>query len=500
MKKRIKDKFQWHIVVIILFILVLSIASWVQFAGEVKSSVDDRLSGGAKTETLSAPVSNTAKNSAEKTSAAKYSAAKNDIVQKRTAKETSPVQSFASAAVPDFTVNAAASVSPADTSASPSAASVSPADAHSSVAAADASPNVAAADASPAAVAADSEASGNSPFSVLRKAGRKIGNVCRLVDKAVDKVDAWFSVYSKKELSKIDTRITYYATREVQSVQVLSGKGKWLFYKTKTDGDPIADYEGTNLYTEKELETAAKDALAVQEELAERGTKLALLVVPNKENIYSEYMPDTYVKADQTRSDILVESLSEKGVNIVSPKQELLDEHSSTQIYYYYDTHWNQLGSYIGVRKVLSSLGITIPEFSERTYSSKNLYGNFHYCGQDDLAKMAGLRSVFTDEIEYEVDGTVLMEWPDFEYQQSHQQVSHFTNEDAPHKESIFLIGDSFRPAMVPALREQFADVYVILQNYYTPQVLEDIDPDYLIVEYAERFSHRIKRISSLLK
>lgn len=423
---------KWHIVVIVILILALSVASWVQFVQEMGKSLAGHTSADNKANVLTGSVN-------------------------KTAETIIPVTTVASSHTPVF--------------------------------------------AAPAQSAAESNTTADEEEpSVVQKCIKKASRLCAHVDHAVDKIDKWFSVYKRKDLSKMDTRVSYYLTKEVYAVQVLSGKGKWLFYKTKTDGDPIADYEGTNLYTEETMEKKAQSVLAFQKKLADRGTKLAMLVVPNKEQIYSEYMPDTYVHAEKSRSDLLIEYLSQKGVNIVSPKKDLLDIHMSQQIYYYYDTHWNQLGAYIGVRNALASWGISMPDLSERTYSSRNLYGNFHYCGQDDLARMVGLRDVLTDEIEYEVDGTVLMDWPTFEAQQSHKKVSHLVNENAPVKKSVFLIGDSFRPAMVPALREQFSDVYVILQDFYTPDMFDEINPDYLLLEYSERYIHRIDKVSSLIK
>ena len=432
MKKPGTAKMKWHIIVITILILALSVASWVQFVQEMGKSLDQHTSADNKAKVLTGSMT-------------------------KTAETITPVTTVASSHTPVF--------------------------------------------AAPAQSTAESNTTANEEEpSVFQKCIGKASRLCSHVDQIVEKVDKWFSVYKRKDLSKTDTRISYYLTKEVYAVQVLSGKGKWLFYKTKTDGDPIADYEGTNLYTEETMEKKARAVLAFQKKLADRGTKLAMLVVPNKEQIYSEYMPDTYVHAEKSRSDLLIEYLSEKGVNIVSPKKDLLDTHMAQQIYYYYDTHWNQLGAYIGVRNALASWGISMPDLSERTYSSRNLYGNFHYCGQDDLARMVGLRDVLTDEIEYEVDGTVLMDWPTFEAQQSHKKVSHLVNENAPVKKSVFLIGDSFRPAMVPALREQFSDVYVILQDFYTPDVFNEINPDYLLLEYSERYIHRIDKVSTLIE
>ena len=64
-------------------------------------------------------------------------------------------------------------------------------------------------------------------------------------------------------------------------------------------------------------------------------------------------MPDVYSHVDKTRTDLMAEFLSNQGINIVSPKNYLIDIHERLQLYYYYDTHWNQLGAYIGVRNTL---------------------------------------------------------------------------------------------------------------------------------------------------
>ena len=63
-----------------------------------------------------------------------------------------------------------------------------------------------------------------------QKLQEKTEALCGLIDKSVNKIDSLWSVYNKKRLSNIDIRITYLGTGEISSVQVLSGKGKWLFY------------------------------------------------------------------------------------------------------------------------------------------------------------------------------------------------------------------------------------------------------------------------------
>lgn len=321
------------------------------------------------------------------------------------------------------------------------------------------------------------------------------------IDCSLDNMEArWYeNMFEKSLLSKIDSVATYFMTGEIASSQVLKGSGPWLFYKSTSDGDPIGDYEGTSQYEESWMNETMEKVTNVQQALNERGINFTIMVAPNKENIYSEHMPDTYTQGESSRTDNLINCLKNGGISVVSPKEELLALHESQQLYYSYDTHWNQLGAYIGVKKALESWTIQLPELADREITETKLKGNYHYCGEDDLAKMAGLRFYFNDEIEYEVNGTQAMDWGQFQTQQEAQQVSHFTNPDAIIRGSVLLVGDSFRSSMIPSLREVFADVYVVHRSYYNASLLDEIQPNYLLAEYVERYSGDLNSIDSFI-
>ena len=316
-----------------------------------------------------------------------------------------------------------------------------------------------------------------------------------LIQPAIRMVDSEWTVWQEPELSKIDQTLTYFGTGELSSTQVIAGKEKWLFYRGVGDGDPIGDFEGTHTYSGQEMEEMAEAVRYVQENAESRGIRYALMVAPSKENVYPEYMPDNYTHAEKSGTDRLMEYLREKGINAVSPKAELLALHESFQLYYYYDTHWNQLGGYVGVREVLRSWGLDMPELKARKIVSKPLKDNYHFCAKDDLAFLADLRSVLSDEPEYEIEGTASMDWATFEAEQNNYETSHFTNESAVNQATVLVVGDSFRAAMVPALREQFRDVYVVARDAYAPWLLDDCQPDYLLAEYVERYSSEIVNI-----
>lgn len=322
------------------------------------------------------------------------------------------------------------------------------------------------------------------------------------LDNYVDNMDFLWrgAMFKQSFFSRIDSICTYCTTKEISSSQVIVGKENWLFLKSSTDGDSISDFEGTNRYTSEEIYSIFNSALRTQEKFKEKGIQFAIMAAPNKENIYSEFMPEIYTHAEISSTDILIDFLGNNGVNIISPKKELLDGHTDFQLYYPYDTHWNQLGAYVGVRSVLDSWNIDTPALDDRDILSGKMEENYHYCAKNDLAQMIGLRNIlYNDGIEYWIEGTGFIDWNQFEKEQENGEISYFSNQEAQVQASVLLVGDSFRTAMIPALQETFSDVYVIHRSYYTTEFLDEIQPKYLIVEYVERHSKQMRNIDTFV-
>lgn len=316
-----------------------------------------------------------------------------------------------------------------------------------------------------------------------------------IFDAYIDTVDlAWYDqIYEKKNLNAMHSMYVYYTLKEIPSGQVVAGKDDWLFYVEKSDGDSIADYEGTKRYTEEEMEEFLFTTLVNQKQMEEKGIQTAILVAPNKENVYPQYMADFYVHNPVSNTDLLVEYLQGNGVKILSSKEDMLRLSLEYELYYPYDSHWNQLGSYVAVDSILQSFGLDIENLENREIVSYPLKDNYHEGAWSDLAHLAGLNYVFDDEVEYEVEGTHQIDWNLYAVTQYNKEVWHYSNQEAKLFESVFLIGDSFRTAMIPALCEVYQEVYVIHRTDYTPQMLETIQPGYVIVEYVERYANQMR-------
>ena len=265
----------------------------------------------------------------------------------------------------------------------------------------------------------------------------------------------------------------------INSNQVMLGKDEWLFYSSTSDGNTLDDYMGNNSFSEQEMEAAKNNMLSIQESLRQKNIEFCLLVPPNKEAVYSQYMPIPSLKAPHSRTDKLLEHLSANGVNSVNPKDELLNFNPNYRTYYKHDTHWNELGAYIGTRSVMESFGLDLPELSD----DRIIQGKY---APSDLAKMAGLKYIFEPDYGYsvvdaETDNTSVGE-----------EIVHFHNENAMFDKTVFLVGDSFRVAMAPTLRTAFQDVYVVHRSAYSADDMIAAHPDYVILEFVERYSSQI--------
>lgn len=310
------------------------------------------------------------------------------------------------------------------------------------------------------------------------------------IDRLLDTMDTtWYQhMYKKSLFSKMDSLFTYCTTSEIASQQVLKGSNGWLFYKSTTDGNTIGDYEGTNFYSQEEIDAMLNIALSVQEEVEKRGIQFALLLAPNKENVYAQYMPDSYTYSPVSRTSELHQILAKNGVNSHFPKQALQDNAKNHQLYYYGDTHWNQLGAYVGIQEVLRSWCIEIPDLASQKIVSRPQNPN-----NMDLVRIAGLQPFLNNDLEYEFSGygSAIADNSNEEFNK--QNLIHTTNTNAKVNASLLLVGDSFRLSMTPVLSELFSDFYVIHRSDYSNDLLDKINPDYLIVELVERHSNHLK-------
>ncbi len=275
------------------------------------------------------------------------------------------------------------------------------------------------------------------------------------------------SVFLHEKITPLASALNslFMGERTIESSQVLLGKEDWLFYKTKTDGDPLADYSGTELFSDELLLSITNNLKDMQSRLAAQGIEFAVMIVPNKEQIYSKYMPDTIIRCSETsRTDLLVQHIEQNSdIKLVYPKDEFIQLADDYPLYYKYDSHWNELGAFVAYQQLMEKL------FSEREYLADKTFSSHAdtYREHADLLDMTGLYTWFGYDDFYSIDGSA-----------SEKQ-----------DKTVLVVGDSCRVALERYFNEGFKNAVIVHRQDYTPSLLNEVKPDIVILEYVERYS-----------
>lgn len=265
----------------------------------------------------------------------------------------------------------------------------------------------------------------------------------------------------------------------------LVGKDGWLFYS----GDfSIHDYQKTAPVSKKQLKGLAEILSLLNEHAARYGGTLWVVIPPDKNTIYPQYMPDQIPVIGQTsRLDQFMEYIQENTeVQVMDLRPALMDASQSSQIYFKSDAHWNCLGAYYASDEIISNLNISYPKMQTRPLSDYEL--GLITDTSLDISTTMGLGLQEDTPTLTPKFPTGIVSYAPYEKNKS-IQVAVNSQKDLP---SAFILHDSFYSECLDQFLEtQFSRT---LSTHYGIAALSDylklIDtekPDVVIVEFAER-------------
>ena len=254
---------------------------------------------------------------------------------------------------------------------------------------------------------------------------------------------------------------------------VAFGKQGWLFYTNVNDGKPLNNYRGEDLFTNMELRRIADSLVRTRDNLRKQGCEFVLFIAPNKERVYSEYMPDRYgapsesygvkqlVRFLRQRTDLKVVYCHDE---IMQARQDFPD----LPLYFSRDTHWNDIGSYIGTRALMRALGYELPALTRDMIRPSDREG------PNDLVRLAHLTSFLPPDLCYDV--TV--------------PADALPAPDVP-KQTLYFRHDSFGVYMQGFLAPWFAEGGVTDATERDDAQVDAAHPDVFVMEVLERFVRR---------
>jgi alginate O-acetyltransferase complex protein AlgJ len=266
--------------------------------------------------------------------------------------------------------------------------------------------------------------------------------------------------------------------------QVIVGKDGWLFLDPAYDPS-LSQSRSEKPFTSEQL-ARWQQALVVRHDwLAQRGIRYLFVIVPEKQSIYPEYLPDSNRYLQQTsRFDQLVIYLKENSdLEILDLRPPLLAAKQSRRVYFKTDTHWNARGGLVASQAIVRELAKSFPEMKPLDESDCVTVRTAMSTG--DLARMMGLNGWFVEEVE-----GMQIRAPGFVLQvESHgtDWMLVTTNRDQ-HLPRLLAFCDSFSMALATFLSQHFNRAVYRQQLYFDPGQVELERPQIVMQEMAERY------------
>jgi hypothetical protein len=158
-------------------------------------------------------------------------------------------------------------------------------------------------------------------------------------------------------------RVNLLGVSPVESVVL--GKDSWLFYRSEAleDGDTINDYLGTIPLSGEELRGLEGILEENQRKFSESGIVYLVVIAPNKNTVYGEYLPDEIERLKAgTRMDQFMEHMrTHSSLRILDLRDALIRAKEKCPTYMRTDSHWNSYGAYVGHCEIIRSLADRFP-------------------------------------------------------------------------------------------------------------------------------------------
>lgn len=159
--------------------------------------------------------------------------------------------------------------------------------------------------------------------------------------------------------------------------RVIIGKNGWLFLNP-VPGNQLKNFYKNVDFTEGQLAFIKNKLEGEKTKLAQMGIPYFIVIVPDKEAVYSEFYPFPDHIITNRKLDQLMAYLNKNSkLDILDLRQALINAKDKYPAYYHTDTHWNNYGAFIAYQEIIRRLStydpdLTIPNISDFDVSLQN--------------------------------------------------------------------------------------------------------------------------------
>lgn len=278
--------------------------------------------------------------------------------------------------------------------------------------------------------------------------------------------------------------------------KVLLGKDGWLFF---AELKMIECYRGLNPLSDQELVTLAHEFEQRNADLARAGIRYLLVVAPNKQSVYPEFLPPHATKVrPHTRLDQIVGHLrGHTTVDLLDLRDPLRRHKGERRLYKKQDTHWNQYGGFRAYQAIIRRLQRTFPGM--HVLEDEDVHFYTRQADPGDLAGMLGLSDVYTEDASYvhikkpraALDPTLNAYLRQFNARYPVRHTYPFAARSPTRTVRAVVFRDSFMTALINPMNESFRQVVYFYQRFSAEMldhVRVEMKPDVVIEEIVERY------------
>ena len=274
----------------------------------------------------------------------------------------------------------------------------------------------------------------------------------------------------RNQLISTEHGITAALFGESSEEKVILGKNGWLFYK-----DTLADYQRTNLLSDRELYSVTRTIYLMQEFCENNNINFAFTIVPNKNSLYGNNMP-SYYRQGTGKSNLEMFSEEANSMNINYIDLLSVFNNSDKVLYRKTDSHWTNEGAGLAADIILKSVDKNVPlYFGSQTETVQAQTG--------DLFEM-----LYPSQKDKDID-IVYKNNFSFKYEKPIRSVEdNFIRTICDGKNgNLYVFRDSFGNTLYPYLAENFGkSVFTRLFPYNLTLPLSE-NADTVIIEIVER-------------
>ena len=284
------------------------------------------------------------------------------------------------------------------------------------------------------------------------------------------------------------------------SAEIYIGPDDFMFY-----GECIKDLVGNDLLSDSVLNRFARIMNERDEWAAQNGMKLIFVIAPNKATVYNDYVPSSVTQSGYTRCDQVVECLAEKtSVTFLDLRQTLKDARAEygDELFYRYDTHWNQNGGFVAYQAIMDEVKKTQPSAVKygkddfnvdwyETYMKDNAWYLGWYDSFLDYGPVYSLKAgpdakLMTKSRNGSVGGQYALayQWPNGYRDDLTYLYYKSKNTGAS---SVYMYQDSFGIGLMPFMKESFAEASFEWSYQLSKRDILEMEVDTLIIEVSEK-------------